>query len=158
MEITCFVDSDWESDPINRKSISGWAIFIGNNLISWGSKKQNIVETSSTEAEFVAISEVCKDIVFIIKILEFLDIKVELQVTVKVDNKGDIFVADNSVVKRTKHIHTRYLMIREYIKDGIVMIKFVKSPDNVADIMTKNKNPEVFMKNQRKYVDDMNEL
>ena len=121
-----FVDSYWEYDPINRKSISGWAIFIGNNLISWGSKKQNIVATSSTEAEFVAISEVCKDIVFIIKILEFLDIKVELPITVKVDNKGAIFVEDNSVVKRTKHIHTRYLMIREYIKDGIVMIKFVK--------------------------------
>ena len=49
-------------------------------------------------------------------------------------------------------------MIREYIKDGIFMIKFVKSPDNVAYIMTKNKNPEVFIKHQRKYVDDINEL
>ena len=112
-ELTCFVDSDWSSDPINRKSISGWAIFIGNNLISWGSKQQNILATSSTEAEFVAISEVCKDIVFIIKILEFLDIKVELPVTVKVDNTGAIFIADNSVVKRTKRKHTRYLVIRE---------------------------------------------
>ena len=106
----------------------------------------------------MAISEVCKDIVFIIKILEFLDMKVDITVNVKVDNKGSIFVPNNSVVKRTKHIHTRYLMIREYIKDGIVMIKFLKSPDNVSDIMTKNTNPEVFMKHQRKYVDDINEL
>ena len=70
----------------------------------------------------------------------------------------EIFLSDNSVVKRTKNMHTRYLMIREYIKDGIVMIKFLKSPDNVADIMTKNTNPEVFMNQQRKYVDDINEL
>ena len=67
-----------------------------------------------------------------------MGVKISLPVTVMVDNKGDIFMADNKVVKRTRNINTRYLLVRDYIEDGIIKIQFVKSEDNMEDIMTKN--------------------
>ena len=107
---------------------------------------------SSSEAEFVAISDVCKDLVFAIKVIEFMGVKIRLPVTVMVDNKGAIFMADNKVVKRTRHIHTRYLLIREYIEDGIIKIQFVKSEDNMADIMTKNVDSKTYKNHQNNLV------
>ena len=78
--------------------------------------------------------------------------KIRLPVTVMVDNKGDIFMADNKVVKSTRHIHTRYLLIREYIEDGIIKIQFVKSEDNMADIMTKNVDSKTYKNHQTNLV------
>ena len=65
--LSCYVDSDWAGDPQTRKSISGWVIFVGKSPIVWGSKQQRIVAVSSSEAEFVDISDVCKDLVFFYK-------------------------------------------------------------------------------------------
>ena len=62
-----------------------------------------------------------------------------------VDNIGAIFIAENAVTKRTKHIDTRYHVIREYVSDGIVELKFVRSIDNVADIFTKILSAEQFL-------------
>lgn len=70
--------------------------------------------------------------------MEFLSIKVTLPVLVKVYNKGSIYMEDNNVVKRTKHIHVRFMLIREYVKDEVVFIEFVISEDNHEDILTKN--------------------
>ena len=80
---------------------------------------------SSSEEEFVAISDVCNDLVFAIKFIEFMGVKIRLPVTVMVYNKGAIFMTDNKVVKRNRHINTRYLLISEYVEDGIIKIQFL---------------------------------
>ena len=68
------------------------------------------------------------------------------------DNKGAIFIANNPVTKRTKNIHVRYLLVREYVKDGVIMIQFVRSEDNDSDIMTKNTSEAVHNKHKNKMV------
>ena len=73
-----------------------------------------------------------------IYILQFLDEKIMLPVKILVDNIGAIYIAENAVTKRTKHIDTRYHVIREYVSDGVVELSFVKSAENIADIFTKN--------------------
>ena len=60
-----FVDSDWEGDKNNRKSVTGWMIFVSECLISWGSIGQRMVTMSSSEAEYVGISEISKAIIYI---------------------------------------------------------------------------------------------
>ena len=150
--LRCYTDSDWDGDTEDRRSITGWCVFIGDCLISWGLKSQRNVTTSSTEAEYVGISEICKEILFVTYMLNILNQKVELPVTILVDNVGAIYIAENAVTKRTKHIDTRYHVIREYVSDGIVELKFVKSIDNVADIFTKNVTEKIYEKFESKLV------
>ena len=87
-----------------------------------------------------------------INVLQFLDVKVELPVKVFVDTIGAIFLAENCVTKRTKHIDTRYHVIREHVSDGIVKIVFVRLEDNVADVFTKNVTQDIFVKHGEKLI------
>ena len=113
-------------DPDDRKSITGFCIFLNGCLISWKSRGQKTVTLSSSEAEYVAVADVCTDILFIKKILDFLGLKIVLLIKVMCDNVGAIFMAHNSKNSgRTKHINIKYHFIREYIIDGTVQIQFV---------------------------------
>ena len=142
--LKCFSDADWAGDPQTRRSVMGWMLFVGGNLIYWSSRQQRIVATSSTEAEYLAVSEMMKELMFIINTIKFLGLTIETPVKVCVDNKGAIFLADNPVVKRSKHIDARYHMIREYVENGIVRMIFVTSKTNAADILTKSPTTEIF--------------
>ena len=101
---------------------------------------------SSTKAEYVAVSDVCCEIVFICMILWFLGIKIELPILVHYANIGAIFLSYNAKIsQRTKHIDTKYRYVGEWVKDGIVKIVFVKSENNILDILTKNTSQETFI-------------
>ena len=109
--------------------------------ISWKSKGQKSVTLSSTEAEYVAISELSTEILFIKSLLEFLGLKVPFPIEVNVDNIGAIYLANNATgSNRTKHVDTQYHFVREYIEQGILKIIYVRSEENDADIFTKNLN------------------
>ena len=106
--------------------IRDFCIYLNGCLISWKSRGQKHVTLSFTEAEYVAISEVCIDIMFIKMILEFVNFKIERPVKVHCDSVGAIFMGNNVKQNvRTKHIDVRYHFIREYVVDGMVEIVFV---------------------------------
>ena len=146
-----YCDSDFAGDMDNRRSISGYIVYICGCPIAWRSKGQKNVTLSSTEAEYVAISEVAQEILFISGILEFMNIKVEHPIIVNVDNIGAIYLAQNAATgNRTKHIDTRYHFVREYIEQGILKVVFVRSAENDADIFTKNLPTYPYLKHQSK--------
>jgi hypothetical protein len=146
-----YCDSDFAGDLDNRRSISGYIIYICGCPIAWRSKGQKNVTLSSTEAEYVAISEVAQEILFILGILDSMNIKVEHRIIVNVDNIGAIYLAQNATTgNRTKHIDTRYHFVREYIEQGIMKVIFVRSAENDADIFTKNLPTDAYMKHQMK--------
>ena len=149
-ELHAYSDSDYSGDVDTRRSVTGFIIYILNCPISWKSKSQRSVMLSSTEAEYVAISEVCAEILFVKQIVEFLGIKVKRPIIVKVDNVGAIYLANNATTSnRTKHVDTRYHFVREYVTDGTVEIVFVKSAENTADMFTKNVNRELYQKHTK---------
>ena len=127
-------------------------IFIQGVLIVWKSKAQRNVTLLSTEAEYVAMSEACAEIMFIKQVMEFLGLEVRLPIIVRVDNVGAIYLGNNSSTHRTKHVDVRYHFVREFVEDGIIKIVFVKSEDNKADIFTKNITEELFEKHIREYM------
>ena len=108
-EMKAFCDSDFAGDVDERRSVSGFIIYVNGCPISWRSRGQKSVTLSSTEAEYVALSEVATEILYICSILRFLQVKQEFPIEVHVDNVGAIYLSKNaSTSNRTKHIDTRY--------------------------------------------------
>ena len=133
-KIEAYSDSDFAGDRDTRLSVTGFSVFIGNCLVSWKSRSQKTVTLSSTEAEYVAVSEVCMEILFIKQILEFLKIIIDFPITVHCDNVGAIFLGYNEKnSQRTKHVDIRHHYVRQYVEDGMVKIIFVRSEENSSD-------------------------
>ena len=155
-ELKAFCDRDWAGNKDDRRSITGYCVYFQGCLVAWKSRAQKNVTLSSSEAEYVAISEVCTEIMFIKTILSFLGVEIKRPIQVSCDNVGAIFLSHNAKASaRTKHIDIQYHFIREHVVDGLVEIVFVRSEENDADIFTKNvgktayeKHSDKFMKNE----------
>ena len=120
--------------------------------ITWRSKAQRSVTLSSSEAEFVALSEAVKEIRFVYQVLLTMGVEVELPIIVRVDNIGAIFMGENrSTTSRTKHVDIRTRYVNDYVDDGFIKIIFVRSEENDADIFTKNTSGEI----QKRHADKM---
>jgi Reverse transcriptase (RNA-dependent DNA polymerase) len=153
--MTVYSDSDWAGDPENRRSISGYIIFLLGCPLVWKSKQQQSVTLSSSEAEYVALSEAAKEIKFIAQTVESIGIKVKYPIQVFVDNVGAIFMSENvTATKQTRHVHTRYRFVHEEVEDGRIVVQFVKTEDNKADPYTKNVKAEVYEKCVADYMID----
>ena len=149
--LKAFCDSDWAGNKNNRRSITGYCIYFQGCLIAWKSRAQKNVTLSLSEAEYVAVSEVCMEIMSIKIILDFLGVEVKRSIQVNCNNVGAIFLSNNTKASaRTKHIDIRYHFIREHIIDGVVEIVFVRSEENDADIFTKNVGKSIFVKHSKK--------
>jgi hypothetical protein len=83
-----FSDSDWAGDLETRISVTSFIVYLQNLPICWRSKAQRGVTLSSSEAEYVAMSEAVKEIRFVYFILKDIGIEVELPIVVKTDNVG----------------------------------------------------------------------
>ena len=154
-KLLAFSDSDYAGDPENRVSVCGYVIYLNEVPISWKSKGQKTVTMSSSEAEFVAMSEASKEIKFVYQVLESMEITVDLPIIVRVDNIGAIFMGENvHVSNRSKHIDVRYHFVREFVHDGFIRIIFVRSENNDADLFTKNLSCDLYKKHSQKLVSE----
>ena len=148
-------DSDLASDKETRICVFGYIIYFCGIPIAWRSKGMKSVVLSTTEAEYMALSEVVKELQFIVQLLQTMNIEVELPITVHVDNVGAIWLSNNRTTSdRTKHIDIRTLFVKEYQENGKIIIEFVKSEENEADIFTKNTTNVIFSNHQKKLVWD----
>ena len=136
-----YCDSDWASSYSDHKSISGYVYKLNKDscFVSWKCKKQNVVALSSCEAEYIALSACVQESLYLRKLLTFMyDADVESNVMIGVDNQGTIQLAKNLVhQQRSKHIDVRYHFLRDAVSDGIVMLYYVPTNENVADVLTK---------------------
>ena len=103
----------------------------------------------------MALSEVVKELKFIVQLLQTKNIEVKLPITLYVDKVGAIWFSNNhTIIDRTKHIDIRTSFVNEYQEDGKIIIKFVKSEETEADIFTKNTTNMIFSNHQKKLVWD----
>jgi hypothetical protein len=156
-KVVAFVDSDF-ADKENRKSITGYLIYLYGVPIAWKSKQQGDVTLSSSEAEYYAISEVGMELKFVSLIMDFIEIDSSIPMKVYVDNIRAIHLANNaSTGTRTKHIDTRQHFVRELAQgdNKILDIEFVRSDENQSDTFTKNTTTELFCKHTTKYMIDV---
>jgi hypothetical protein len=133
-------------------------VYLMNVPVCWRSKAQRGVTLSSSEAKYVAILEVVKEIKFIYYLMQGIGIEIELPIIVKTDNIGTMFMAQNaSSGERTCHVDTRYHYIRENVEDGIIKIEFVRPIDNDSVIFTKNVIQDIYEKHVKNFLEDSGE-
>ena len=136
--ISACTDSDWASDPTERQSQSGYFVRMAGGLISWTSRAQKTVALLSTEAEYMALSDCSRQVVWMHTLMGELGYHMKA-IPICGDNQGSIFITSNPVTeKRSKHIDICYHFIRKVIADGRVEVFFIPGDDNPADLLTKN--------------------
>ena len=137
-----YVDSDMAGDKDTRRSTTGYVFTIGGTAISWASKLQKIVALSTTEAEYVALTEASKEMLWLDRFLEELGNKQDNCVLYS-DSQSAIHLAKNSAFhSRTKHIELRYHFIRTLLEEGQLKLDKVHTSKNPADMLTKVVNKE----------------
>ena len=152
-------DSDFANDKDTRYRIYGYIIYFCGVPVAWKSKSMKGVVLSTTDAEYVAVSEVVKEIKFLYQMLRSMEVKVLLPIKVNVDNVGAIWLANNSSVsERTKHIELRAHFLRDMIKDQVIEINFVKSAENDRDIMPNNQQGQHYLYTKSKLVYTVQEM
>ncbi|GKA96498.1 retrovirus-related pol polyprotein from transposon TNT 1-94, partial [Tanacetum coccineum] len=120
-----------------RRSTSGSAQFLGDKLVSWSSKKQKSTAISSTEAEYIALSGCCSQILWMRSQLTGYGFQFN-KIPLYCDNKSAIALCCNNVQhSRAKHIDIRYHFIKEQVENGIVELYFIRTEYQLADIFTK---------------------
>ncbi|GJZ85112.1 retrotransposon protein, putative, ty1-copia subclass [Tanacetum coccineum] len=137
VDVTGFVDSDYAKDPDKGRSITGYAFLVQRCVVSWKATLQHVVALSTTEAEYMALTEAVKEAIWLRGLLEELGVELNT-VAVNCDNQGAIHLSRNHVFhERTKHINVRYHFIKEVLKAKTVEVLKVGTEHNAADALTK---------------------
>ncbi|KAL8092227.1 hypothetical protein AgCh_034496 [Apium graveolens] len=133
-----YSDADFAGCKIDRKSTSGSYQFLGGRLVSWFSKKQKSIYTSTAEVEYIAAGSCCAQILWMKN--QLLDYGLEFsKIPIYYDNQSVIAMTGNPVQhSMTKHISIRYHFIREHVMEGTVEFHFVPTDQQLADIFTKS--------------------
>ncbi|XP_075092141.1 secreted RxLR effector protein 161-like [Nicotiana tabacum] len=147
-DLICYADVDYAGFHVDRKSTSGTTHFLGSCVVSWGTKKQNPVALSRAEAEYVAVTSCCAQLLWIKQQLRDYDNFVDC-VLIFCDNTSAINVVKNICQhKKTKHIDTRHHFLKDNIEKGNISINFYKTEDQIADIFTKALSKDHFERNR----------
>ncbi len=137
LKLEGYVDSDFAREVDHRRSTTGYVFTLGSTAISWVSQLQKIVTISTTKAEYVAVIEASKELIWLQGLLTKLGFEQEMNV-LHSDSQSAIHLAKNSAFhSRTKHINLRYHFIRSLIEDGVVKLVNIAGSKNPADMLTK---------------------
>ena len=135
--LTCFSDADWAYDRNDRKSTSGFAVFFDRHLISWGSKKQNVVALSTMEAEYISLARGAQETIWLQKLFRNLPISI-LPAKLWCDNQSAIaFSRNQDLSARSKHINIKYFFVRDYLRSGLSKVMYCPTSHMIADVLTK---------------------
>jgi hypothetical protein len=125
-----YSDADWAGCKIDRKSTSGICQFLGRSLVSWASKKQNLVALSTAEAEYTVAGHCCVQLLWMRQTLRDYGYKLS-KVPLLCDSESAIRMADNPVEhSRTKHIVIRYHFLRDHQQRGILRLLMLAPMNN----------------------------
>eukprot|EP00253_Pinus_taeda_P026148 PITA_26148 len=145
LTLHAYTDADWVGSMDDRKSTSCGAFFMGSKLVSWFSKKQSLIALSTAKAEYVAAASCCTQLLWMMQTLQDFQITCTSPISILCDNTSPINISENPVMhSKTKHIPIKYHFLREKVLEQKVKLEYVRSKEQVADIITKPLPRETF--------------
>jgi hypothetical protein len=136
---------DWAGLLDEQRSTSGYCTFVGGNLVTWRSKKQNVVAKSTAEVELRSMAHGVCEVLWLIILLMELGLFQYKPLLLYCDNKAALDIAHNPVQHgRMKHIEIDRHFIKEKLEHGTICMPYVSSSDQLADILTKGLPEKVF--------------
>jgi hypothetical protein len=138
VDLTGFTDSDWANCLDTRRSIGGYSFTLGSGVVSWSTRKQKTVASSSCEAEYTAAFECAKEAIWLRTLLSGIGFAPPGHTTILCDNNAAINLSeDPSLHQRVKHVDIKYHFLRERVHSNDLKLSYVNTNDNLADIFTK---------------------
>jgi hypothetical protein len=140
LDIRVYSDSDYAGDRHTYRSTSGYVSFVAGGPASWQSKRQSVIAQSSTEAEYIAMSELAKESVWLRCLLRELEYRGKDLDPIALcgDNQGALSLAENPTFHRgSKHIAVRYHFIRQEVEEGRLQLAYIPTDRMPADGLTK---------------------
>ncbi|KAJ9542159.1 hypothetical protein OSB04_028665 [Centaurea solstitialis] len=135
-DLIAFTDADWGGCPASRRSTSGYCVFLGDNLVSWSSKRQGVISHSSAEAEYRGVANAIAETSWIRNLLRELHRPPTKATIVYCDNVSAVYMSSNPVQhQRTKHIEIDINFVRDKVAIGHVRVLHVPSSSQYADIL-----------------------
>lgn len=133
-----FTDSDWANCLDTRRSVGGYAWSLGSGLISWCTRKQRTVAASSCEAEYMAAFEAAQEGIWLRMVMSALGHGNNKATTILCDNNSAINLSEDPLLhSRVKHVDIKYHFLRERVASNEILLRYINTKDNVADIFTK---------------------
>ena len=138
LRLTGYTYADWACDIDDRKSVGAYCIYLGNNLISWSSKKQSVVTRSSAESEYRSLASACAEITWLQSLFSEMNLQCTSTPVIWCDNKSATELAKNPVYhSRTKHIELDMHFIRDKVVAKELQINYIPSKEQIVDALTK---------------------
>lgn len=151
--ISGYSDSDYAKNTDSRRSVSGTVVFLEDAPVSSRSSTQKSVTLSVTEAELAAAVQCAQDMLFVMRLMESIGLKVKKPMILKLDNKGAHDLTHNwTIGGRTRHVDVRMHFLRELKEEGLIMTEWIAGENNPSDIFTKNLQGPPFEKHASKLV------
>jgi hypothetical protein len=144
-DLVVYTDADWADCPDTRRSTSGSAVFLGDNLVSWSAKRQTVVSRSNAEVEYRVVANGVAETTWLRQLLHELQTPPSRCTLVYCDNISIVYLSTNPVQhQRTKHVEIDLHFVREKVAIGQVRVLYVPTTSQFADIFMKGLPSSVF--------------
>jgi hypothetical protein len=145
-------DANYATDTSNRRSVSGYSVFLEEAPVAMKSVGQRSVTLSTAEAELAAATACAQEMLYVMRVLESIGLRVKKPMMLEIDNKGAVDLANNwSVGGRTRHVEVRQYFLRELKEENVILTMWVPGSEMSSDLFTKNLERPLFEKHAKVY-------